>query len=310
MILMKQILKFYFFVILLVINSNTFANENRILVKVDNEIITTYDVLIEMTYLGEINKSFNNFTKEQSIEIAKNSLIKEKLKKIELRNYVQEIKLDEDELNKILLKYFNSYGVTSIEKFNDYFTSRKINPNIIKDKITLEVLWNQLIFAKFNNKIKINKELIKEEVKKSNLQKQFFLNEILFDLNENENLNDKYLKIKKEILDKSFSDAALKFSISDTANKGGELGWVKSSVLSKQIISKLSDLKIGDFTSPITIPGGFLILKIEDLKFIENNLNLDQEVNFVIKKKSEQQLNQFSNIYLKKIGKNIKINEL
>ena len=116
--------------------------------------------------------------------------------------------------------------------------------------------------------------------------------------------------IKKEIFDTDFSKTALKFSISDSAKSGGKLGWVKSSVLSKEIIGKLSDLKIGDFTSPITIPGGFLILKIEDLKLIENNLNFEEEVNFIIQKKSEQQLNQFSNIYLKKIRKNIQINEI
>lgn len=307
---MKKVIKNYLLILLITINLKGYASENRILVKVDSEIITTYDVLLEMNYLGLINKSFEKFSKEQFIEIAKNSLIKEKIKKIELKKFISEIKLDDEDLNKYLLRYFNSYGINSIKKFNEYFISRNIKPEIIKNKVTLEILWNQLIYTKFNDKIKINRQIIEEQVKKNNQQNQYLLYEILFDLSENENLNEKYNLIKKEIFDTDFSKTALKFSISDSAKSGGKLGWVKSSVLSKEIIGKLSDLKIGDFTSPITIPGGFLILKIEDLKLIENNLNFEEEVNFIIQKKSEQQLNQFSNIYLKKIRKNIQINEI
>ena len=307
---MKKVIKNYLLILLITINLKGYASENRILIKVDSEIITTYDVLLEMNYLGLINKSFEKFSKEQFIEIAKNSLIKEKIKKIELKKFISEIKLDDEDLNKYLLRYFNSYGINSIKKFNEYFISRNIKPEIIKNKVTLEILWNQLIYEKYNDKIKINRELIEEQVKKNNQQNQYLLYEILFDLSENENLNEKYDLIKKEIFDTDFSKTALKFSISDSAKSGGKLGWVKSSVLSKEIIGKLSDLKIGDFTSPITIPGGFLILKIEDLKLIENNLNFEEEVNFIIQKKSEQQLNQFSNIYLKKIRKNIQINEI
>ena len=307
---MKKVIKNYLLILLITINLKGYASENRILIKVDSEIITTYDVLLEMNYLGLINKSFEKFSKEQFIEIAKNSLIKEKIKKIELKKFISEIKLDDEDLNKYLLRYFNSYGINSIKKFNEYFISRNIKPEIIKNKVTLEILWNQLIYEKYNDKIKINRELIEEHVKKNNQQNQYLLYELLFDLSENENLNEKYDLIKKEIFDTDFSKTALKFSISDSAKSGGKLGWVKSSVLSKEIIGKLSDLKIGDFTSPITIPGGFLILKIEDLKLIENNLNFEEEVNFIIQKKSEQQLNQFSNIYLKKIRKNIQINEI
>ena len=245
---MKKVIKNYLLILLITINLKGYASENRILIKVDSEIITTYDVLLEMNYLGLINKSFEKFSKEQFIEIAKNSLIKEKIKKIELKKFISEIKLDDEDLNKYLLRYFNSYGINSIKKFNEYFISRNIKPEIIKNKVTLEILWNQLIYEKYNDKIKINRELIEEQVKKNNQQNQYLLYEILFDLSENENLNEKYDLIKKEIFDTDFSKTALKFSISDSAKSGGKLGWVKSSVLSKEIIGKLSDLKIGDFT--------------------------------------------------------------
>lgn len=307
---MKKNLKILFFILLLIFSYNAFANENKILIKVDNEIITSYDILVEISYLKAVNKNLEKLDYQQSIVFARNSLIREKIKEITLKQYVKDIKLNEDELNKILINYFSSYGITSINSFNEYFLAKKIDPKIIKNKIELEIIWNQFIYSKYNNKVKINKNLIKKEVKENSKQKQYFLSEILFEISDNENLENKFDKIKTEIVQKGFAETALKYSISDTAKNGGRLGWVKNSVLSKEIKEKLASIKVGNLTTPITIPGGFLILKIEDLKLIENDLNLDKEINYVIKKKSEQQLNQFSNIFLKKVRKDIQINEL
>ena len=127
---MKKVIKNYLLILLITINLKGYASENRILIKVDSEIITTYDVLLEMNYLGLINKSFEKFSKEQFIEITKNSLIKEKIKKIELKKFISEIKLDDEDLNKYLLRYFNSYGINSIKKFNEYFISRISNQRL------------------------------------------------------------------------------------------------------------------------------------------------------------------------------------
>ena len=307
---MKNILKSLLCTILIILNTSGKAQENKILIKVDNEIITSYDLLIEIAYLSSINENFKKLDINKSIEVAKNSLIKEKIKEIELRKYVNNFEIEEKQLNIILLNYFKKYGIKSIQEFDEFFIAKNINPKTIKKKISLEILWNQFIVNKFSEKIKVDKELIKKEVLENSKQKEFLLSEILFDVKENEKFKIKFDKIEKEIVKTSFAEAAIKFSLSDTAKNGGKLGWIKSSVLSKTIKEKLSNIDVGKFTSPTIIPGGFLILKVEDLRFVENEINLDQEISYIVQKKTEQQLNQFSNIHFKKIKKNIQINEL
>ena len=137
--------------------------------------------------------------------------------------------------------------------------------------------------------------------------KEFFLSEILFELNENETLEKKYSLIKKTIDETNFSKAALIYSISDTANNAGKLGWIKSTAINFKILNQINELKKNEYTKPIIIPGGFLILKVEDLKISkeENNINMEKELNLIIRQKTNEQLNQFSNIYFNKVKKNI-----
>jgi peptidyl-prolyl cis-trans isomerase SurA len=170
-------------------------------------------------------------------------------------------------------------------------------------------LWNQLIFSKYNQNVKINKQFIKNNLLKKEKQKEFLISEILFNINENENLNEKFTIIDNSIKQINFSQTALAFSISDTANKGGKLGWVTESILSEKIFKRLSNLKIGEHTKPILVPGGFLILKLLDYRELIKNFDIDKEVNKIVKEKTNQQLNRFSNIYFNKVKKDILINE-
>jgi peptidyl-prolyl cis-trans isomerase SurA len=151
--------------------------------------------------------------------------------------------------------------------------------------------------------------LIQNELSNSLKKKEFLLSEILFNLNENEKLNDKIVLIKKEIKEKGFSQTALSYSVSDTSNKGGKLGWVSEAIMSQKIKNEVKKIKVGHYTNPIVIPGGFLILKIEDLREVDNSSDLNDEIEKIIKDKTNEQLNQFSNIYFNKIKKEMVINE-
>jgi peptidyl-prolyl cis-trans isomerase SurA len=176
--------------------------------------------------------------------------------------------------------------------------------------MTIEVLWNQLIFNKFNQSIKVDKKLIKKNLSNNNKQVEFLVSEILFNVNEGENLNEKFSLIEDSIKKINFSQTATIFSISNTANKGGKLDWISETALSEMIYKKLSELSIGEHTKPILVPGGFLVLKLLDLRKTVKDFNLDQEVAKIIKKKTNQQLNQLSNIYFNKVKKDLIINEL
>lgn len=304
----KKIILIFFYS--LIFFSNAIAIENKILFKVNNEIITSIDILTELKYLGTINNDLNKMPKKQAFEIAKKSLIREKIKEIELKKIFKEIIVEDEFINNLLVNHFESAEIKSIFDFEKYFLLLDISPNLIKKKISIEVMWNQFIFNKFNQNVKINKEIIKNELLTKDKQNEYLLSEIFFTINENEILDKKANLLEKEINDKGFSQTALIYSVSNTANKGGKLGWVKETIMSPKIKKIIKQIKINNYTKPIVLPGGFLILKIEDIRETDNDFDLNSEIDKIVRKKANEQLNQFSNIYFNKVKKNIIINEL
>ena len=309
---MLKLIKYFFisFFCLIILNQNINSKENRILFKVNNEIITSLDIFNELRYLEIINKQIKNTEKGQAFEIAKRSLIREKIKEIELKKIIKEIKIKDQFLNNLLINYFKEIKIKSISDFENYFTSVNIDPNLIKKKISIEALWNELIFSKYNQSVKIDKQLIINNLKKNDKQKEFLLSEIFFNIDKNEKLVEKYDKINNKIQKTNFSETALIYSNSDTAKRGGKLGWIKETSMSKKIKNLLQNIDIGNHSNPIVIPGGFLILKIEDVREIDVNFDFNDEVNKIVKEKTNEQLNQFSNIFFNKIKRDISINEL
>ena len=290
--------------------SFSLAMENKILFKVNNEIITSMDILTELKYLGIINKDLKKTTNNQAFEIAKRSLIREKIKEIELKKLLKEIEVEEKLLNNLLINYFKSINIKTISEFEKFFISQDIDPNLIKKKISIEILWNQFIYSKFKQNVKIDRDSIQNELSNNVKKKEFLLSEILFNINENEKLNDKIVLLKKEINEKGFYQTALSYSISDTSSKGGKLGWVSETIMNQKIKNEVKKIKVGDHTNPIVIPGGFLIIKIEDIREADNSSDLNDEIEKITKERTNEQLNQFSNIYFNKIKKDMVINEL
>ena len=301
---------FYLFFIQLFLIIEVDAIENKILVKVNDDVITSLDVYDEIKYLNLINNNFGTLNKEKKIEIAKNSIIREKIKKIEILKRIEKIDIDTDLLNNVAVSNFQKLGVKSVNDFENYFKKGGIDPELIRQKISIELLWNRLIYTKFIKNVKIDKDNIKQELINNNMQKEFLLLEILFNLKEGENLQNKFNSIKKIIEEKNFSEAALTFSVSNTSKQGGRLGWIKESALSVNIKNQLNKLNKNGYTNPIVIPGGFLILMVENIRKVEKKFELDKEIDLIVRQKENEQLTQFSNIYFSKIKKDIKINEL
>ena len=289
--------------------SYSYGFQNKILFKIDNEIITSIDILNEIEYRKLINSKISELSNEEIFEIAKKSLIKEKIRKITNSKFFTETEIGDQYLDPILNELINKSGFKSKEKFQEFLDFKNIKIDIIIDKIKTEILWKQLVFSKFSKNIKIDKTKIKNKILKNNIQKNYLLSEIVFNL-ENENLNEKYNKIKNEIYKNGFENSALKYSISDSAKDGGKLGWIKFSALNKNIQKELLIKNDNDFTNPIVIPGGFLILKIESSKNTTLVENVDLEVENISRSIASKQLNQFSNIYFNKLKKEFIINEI
>ena len=200
-------------------------------------------------------------------------------------------------------------GLNSFDQFKTHLDYHDVKMNMVKEKITIDAYWKQIIYNKYIKKIKINKKKIINEV--SNRKNKFYnISEIMFSIEKNENFKEKLKTIKQSINNNGFENTALIYGISESSKNGGDLGWINGNALSSKIESELSLLKVGEFTDPITIPGGFLILKVKNLKEESAKIDIDKEVQKVIDTKINEQLNQFSNLYINKVKKNIIINEL
>ena len=310
--MLKQKLVFLIISIISFFPINVFSTENKILLKIDNEIITSVDVLNEINFINTVNKNTDKISKEELYKISLNSLIKEKIKKIEiLRNY-ESVEVEQTFMKELIASSYQKLGFKDLESFKIHLDNNNISFENFKNKIAIDSLWNEIIFFKFQKKIKIDKDNLRKQIikKKDKEIKSYLLSEIVFNIDEKLSLENKYNQIKEDILKKGFDNTALIHSISNTSNSGGDLGWINENSLNSKLQKTISKLNIGEITEPIIIQGGFLILKLNDTKKIKNKINVEEELKKLVAKETNQQLNQFSNIYFSKVKKEIKINEI
>ena len=308
----KKKIFIYFSLIFLIFNQNLFSIENKILFKIDQEIITSIDVENEYRYLIALNSNIRNLSNDEIFEISKKSSIREKIKKIVINDNFKEPKVPDEYLDLLLKSIYQKININNLNEFKEYLKSNKIDYQNVRNKIEIEALWNELIMLKFKSKIQIDKDEIKKSIlnRKKTISKSYFLSEILFEISNSDDLSKTYSKIKNTINEKGFDNAALRYSISNSASTGGEIGWVEESSLNKKLISILSNKKENEITDPIATPGGFLILKINQIKKTENKLNINDEVEKIVNIKTNNQLKQFSLIYFNKVKKDINIDEI
>ena len=288
------------------------ALENKILFKIDNQIITTVDIFHEVKFLKIFNPQINELNNEEQLVISKNSIIRDKIKKTEILNFVDEIKVEDKFLLNLLKSKYSAINVDTIKNFENYLKENDLSVSLIKEKFAIELIWNDLVFQKFSSKISIDKEKIKLEVlekPKKNLR-ELSISEIVFNVSKKSEFEKKYKKILEDIDLTGFKNAALIHSNSDSASIGGYIGWIKEDNLNKNIREKVSNLNKGEFSKPILTSSGFLIIKVEDEKEYEIDFNLEREIKNLTKFKTNEQLNQFSRLYFNKAKKNVIFNEL
>ena len=287
------------------------ANEVKILLKVKNEIITNIDIQNEMQYLSALNNEVLTLDENTFYKLAKDSVIKERIKKNELVKYYDISKILEA-YNDIFENFYKKMGYENENAFQNYLNNYDLKTKEIKEKIKIETLWNELIYAKYASKININKEEIKAKIKKNSYNKksnEYSLSEIVFNIDLANELNERYEVINKSIKNIGFKNTANIYSLSDTAKLGGEIGWINENQLSKKIIDKIKSLKIGQWSTPLKISNGFLILKVNDKKISNVNIDMGEELKKAVNYETNKQLTQYSLIYYNKIKYNQTGNE-
>ena len=305
--------KFFLFlgVIFFIFNTNSSSLENKILVKIENQIITSLDIINEYKYLVALNPSLKNSKKDDVFKLSKKSILQEKIKKIEIEKRFNKPKIPQKYLEQMLQNVYSKIGLNNLDEFKKYLIINDVDLENVKNKLEIEALWNELILIKFSSKVKINEKKLRERIKDDNkFLRSYLLSEISFEVSNIKELESKYKEISKVINNRGFDFAALKYSVSPTANFGGKLDWINEGSLNKSIISAINDLKINDITKPINVPGGFLILQINDIKNYKIEIDAEKELKKLENYEKNNQLNQYSKIYFNKVKKDLEISEL
>lgn len=283
-----------------------------ILYKINNKIITNLDINKERRYLLSLNSQLKKLDETKILEISTESLIREKIKLIELTKY---FKLDQQNpyLDKIIESFFLKLNLKNKEEFEKYLNSYDLTVNEVKEKAEIENLWNKLIYDKFKNQVYADEKKIKNKIisqKNLKTEKSYLISEIFFEKQKNKPLNETIENIYKNINEIGFENSANIFSVSDSSKFGGNIGWIKKKNLSQKINKEISTLNVGSITKPIQVGSSFLILKLNDSREDKIEINYDIEFKKMVDYELNRQLEMFSKIYYNRIKINTDVEKL
>ena len=290
--------------------SNARSIETKIIHNIQNEIITNIDIKNEFKYLVAINNSLKELDKEKILNISNESAIREKIKKIEISKAFKVIKLNEDYYELLLKNIYSRLDLKSIDEFEIYLKNYDLKIIDIKKKITIDALWNELIVKKYGSKVVINETAIKKKIlKNSKIQsKEYQLSEIIFEVVSKEEIEKKYKEVVTSINEIGFENTAATYSFSESSKIGGDIGWINENSLNNNVRKSISTLIVGEFTKPIILSNGILVLKLINTKNSKTTVDTENELKKAINYERNRQLNQYSKIYYNKIKKNLDFN--
>ena len=283
----------------------------RIILKIDNQIVTTYDLEQERNYLLALNPRLNEVDEKTLLDIAKKSIVKEVIRKNEILKY-KELNLQNSQINTVLEKMINDLNFSNLQQFQNYLMSYSVSIDEIRGKIEIENEWKNLIYAKYSKSINIDKASLQSKI--DNISEKEFLieynlSEIIFSKQNNNNLKEVEKKIFESINEIGFENTANLYSISDSAKVGGKIGWIRKDNLSAEVVEKLKNLKQNSNSPVIEIGNNYLILKINEIKETPVKIDKKKELEKMIMIETSKQLDKFSNIFYNKIKLNSKISE-
>jgi len=306
--LLIKIIFFIFFLFNIFTSIVQASNNVFIVMKVNNEIITNININEEYRYLIALNTDLKSLKKEEIFNLAKNSFLREKIKENELKKYF-ELNQSSKYIDQTIKNLYGSLNISSKIEFKKYLSVHNLTIEDVKKKLEIEVLWNELIYTKFHKQIDIDEEKIKKKINANKIQKNYLLSEIFFSGENKEKINEKYNLIKKSISEIGFKNTANIYSLTESAKIGGSIGWIGENQLAKKVVNEINELQVGEFTKPINIPGGVVILKLDKKEDKKISLDFDSEFKKLIEYEKNRQLNQFSTVYFNKLKFNTKIEQ-
>lgn len=299
---MMKLIYIIFYIFLSLFSHESFANiQNKIVIKVENEIITNFD--IKNKILGSLiisNQEINQENIDKSKKQALESLIQFSLKKIELSKY--NLKNDEENIKK----YLESISQNNVIGLQNKFINNNLDFELFLDQIKTQFKWQKLIYQIYSSKITIDEKSVNDElqsiIKKRSKIEQYKLSEIEILINNDSSDSERINNIKKVIYDEGFENAALKYSVSSSAINNGDVGWVNAGAMSKPIYDLLKTMSSGEISDPIKRQNSVLFLKlIEKRNFKPEEIDLEKIKNELINQKKNELFNLYSRSHLSKL---------
>ena len=303
--------KIFVFLLFIFFNNISLANQNvYIIFTVDDQIITNVDIEKEANYLIILNPNLANLEKNKILDIAKKNLINENIKKKEIKEFFLDEKRESFD-KKILENFLKRLDLNESQLEQILYQRNSYPLNEVKEKLRAEIFWNDLIYLKFNNQIKIDEKKLLEKINnfKNTERKEYLLSEIIFEKKMDQNLDEITKKIKNSINEIGFGNTANIYSISESAKFGGNIGWIPENNLSKTIIEKIKNKNKNEYSDLIQIGNNYMILLVEETRFSKIKIDKKVELKKMIEFEKNKLLNKFSKIYFNKTKMNYSINE-
>tara|TARA_A100001037_G_C15061517_1_gene595004 strand:+ start:49 stop:978 length:930 start_codon:yes stop_codon:yes gene_type:complete len=295
-------------IIFFLLTSNSFSKiNNSVIISVGNLPITYLDLVKEMRLIALMsNNKIDDSNKEQFKNIAVQALIKRKIKEIEIKKFKVENYSTKD-LDNLILKTSKNIG-TDKKGLQQLMKQRNLDLDKLKSQFVIDLKWNTLIFELYKNKISLNMDEIEEkiniEVNKNKSNKKFLLSEIEIQSSEDkqqESINKILESIKKD----GFENTAKKFSISESAKYGGNIGWIEEAKLSGSLYKNIKNLKVDQVSEPIFVKNNIIWVKKKGEKVLENNVKKIKDN--IVKIEKQKKLQMFSNAHYSKLERTIQI---
>ena len=303
---------FILIIVFISLNKFTLANENVFIVAtVEDQIITNHDIIKESDYLMILNPKLSQLDEKQIRKIANESLINEIIKKNEIKKILDMTK-ENTYVNEYMKDLYTRLNFKDEADFKNYLSNfSNYSFNEIKEKINIEIMWNELIFFKYGDQVNINKERLLEKINNldDEIRNEYNLSEIIFKKKKNISLDDQINEIKSSIADIGFNNTANIYSIAESSKLGGNIGWINENNLSEKIFKMIKKLEQNDVTEIVQIGNNYILLKINEIRQKNIPKNKKEELNKMVKFETNKQLNQFSKIFFDKAKINYSINE-
>ena len=309
---MINIKKIFFLVLFLLINIQIVNAEikDSLFMTIGDKPITQSDIVDEIKIILILNnQSYSDDKRDQLHDIAVKQTIKRTIKNIELeRNNF--FKFNEEDLQKELVRLASELFI-DIDTLKNLCESNELDFSKIEDQIKTELYWNSLIFEIYKHNLSINQAEIEDRLRRdqnNNQIDEYLISEIVIKKIENDKLDLKIQELKNKIEIEGFEKVAIELSISESALKGGDLGWVKENIISENVKSILRDTPIGKLSSPLVLENGILIFKVRDKRKIKENISLEEIKNELIYAEKSKILNMYSMSHYDKVRRTITIN--